>query len=249
MNTANHLLQIDVHKVDGSVETFFQNDERLAKHILGEFQPGRIFTRDRIILAGDQSLTFFPVGQVARMDLVSEQLSRWMLPPGIVDAVELTGPEFQELLRNPKLYERQDAVWTREASVIVFLDIEVAGQPRLFLVMEAAEEPLADPLEAILSLFNAPALCFRMRPGGLAALNLFHLVRYTLFPGPRLLPVEAWPAHQAKGPQLKQPDRDFRGTMDEKPAHSNLPQDGPMNFDPPTRSQNEDEPTMERKYQ
>ena len=249
MNTANHLLQINIHKVDGSFETFVQNSESLARQILGEFQPDHIFTRDRIILAGGQSLTFFPISQVARIDLVSEPLSPWMLPPGIVDAVELAGTEFRALLRNPELYERQDSMWTQETSAIVFLEVEVAGQQQLFLVMEVTGEPLVDPLEATLSLFKAPALCFRMRPGGVAALNLMHLMRFTIFPGPQLLPVEAWPAHQAKSPQLKCPARDFHGPMDERRVHSNFPQDGQMNFDPATRSQNENEPTMERKHQ
>lgn len=66
MNTILHPLQIHMHKVDGSSETFVQNEEGLIKLILREFQPDCIFNRDRIVIADRHSLTSFPVSQLSR---------------------------------------------------------------------------------------------------------------------------------------------------------------------------------------
>ncbi len=102
MSATNHLLQIYyVRKVDGSFETFDQNDGYLAKRILGELQPDRVFNQDRIIIAGRYSPTFFSVGQAARIDLVSE----------------LTNAEFRALLQNPELRDERDQVRAQNASV------------------------------------------------------------------------------------------------------------------------------------
>jgi len=207
MNDHHQLLQIHIYNTDGSFETFVQNEEDLAKRILDEFLPDRIFARDKITIADGHSLTAFPVNQVVRLDLVSERLLGWMPPSEIVPAVELSETEFRALLRNPELGGQWDPLQTPDASVVVFLEVEMAGQPPLFLVMEIAGEPLADPPGTVASLFAAPALCFRMRSGGIAALNLAHLMAVTLLPGSQPLPLDAWPAQRVRSLQPNRPAR------------------------------------------
>jgi len=84
----------------------------------------------------------------------------------------------------------------------------MAGQSPLFLVREITGNQFANQLEAVCFLFTARALCFRMRNGGVAALNLAHLMRVTLFPGSPHRPLEAWPAERSPGSRLKNPARD-----------------------------------------
>ncbi|MGB8369262.1 MAG: hypothetical protein ACLPYZ_04675 [Limisphaerales bacterium] len=252
MNPPIQGLQIHIHKVDGSVETFTQSEAGLVNSILNEFHPARIFTREKIIIADGNSLTSFPVHQVVRIDLVSEHLSHWILPPEIVDAVELTETKFRALLQNPELGDWWNQAQAQEAPVVAFLDVEMAGQQPLFLALEVPLEPPADRPEAILyPLYplTTPTLCFRMRTGGIAALNLLHLIRFTLFPAPQPAPAEAWPAHRVKNPQFKRRDRGFRGPAVSQPLPSPFQPNGQMNLDPSQRSQNENESQMEGKHQ
>ena len=207
MNAEDHLLQIHVHTVDGSSVTFVQNEVDQVRWILSDFHPHRIFARDKIIIADRNSLTSFPASRVVRLDLVSEPLSHRMLPAEIVNAVELEEPEFRALLRNPELRVQWDPAQPPDAAVVIFLVIEMAGRPPVFLVMEMAGEPLTDPMEAVSSLLAAPALCFRMHGGGIATLNLAHLMRVTLFPGLQQPPVEAWPAELVQSAQPNRPAR------------------------------------------
>ncbi|HTQ51280.1 MAG TPA: hypothetical protein VMJ12_11250 [Candidatus Acidoferrales bacterium] len=214
MNTHCHRLFIHMHKVNGSSETFIQNEESLIKHVLREFQSDSIFHQDQIVIAGRHSATCLPTRQLVRTDLVSEQLSDWNFPPGMVHAVELTETEFRALLQNPELREQRNHVSPQDASVIVFFEVEMTGQSPLFLVREMAGEQFGDGRHVITDLLSTRSLCFRMRSGGVAALNLCHLMRVTLFPGLHPAPNEAWPAERSQGSQLKEPRRVLPGPGD-----------------------------------
>ena len=252
MNHPAQSLQIHIHKVDGSVETFTQSEAGLVNGILNEFHPARIFTREKIIIADGNSLTSFPVSKLVRIDLVSGSSPHWILPPEIVNAVELTETEFRVQIQNPELGDWWNQARAQETSAVAFLDVEMTGQQPLFLALEIPLEPPADRPEAILyPLYplTKPTLCFRMRTGGIAALNLLHLIRFTLFPAPQQAPAEAWSAHQANG---SQPDRiagNGHGSVDGKQPLSRFPQNSRTNSIPARRNQNEDESKMESKHQ
>jgi hypothetical protein len=209
-------LEIRIHKVDGSIERFIQSEAALIERILNEFQPARIFVREKIIIADSNSLTSFPTRQVVRIDLVSEPPFQLILPPGIVDAEELTETEWRARLQNAQPGNRLNQARAQDASVVVFLDVKMAGQQPLFLTLEVCLELLTDQPEAILyPLYPlaTPALCFRMRSGGVAILNLVHLTRFTLFPAPPRTPMVTWPANWAKDPQLERHTPDLHGPM------------------------------------
>ena len=225
MNHPTQNLQLHIYKTDGSRVTFTQNEADRVNRILDEFQPSWIFTREQITIAGGNSLTSFAVGQVVRIDLVSESPTHWKLPSEIVDAVELTETEFRALLQNPELGDRWDHARAQDASVVAFLEMEMDGQSPLFLALEIPREPPADRPEAILPVLATPALCFRMRTGGIAALNLRHLLGFTLFPTPQKTPPEAWPAYRTKGPQLTSPTRSSHEPAGGRPLPSSFQPD------------------------
>ena len=218
MHTALHRLQIHIHKTDSSSEMFIQNEEGLIKHILREFQPDCIFNRDRMVIVGRHSLTCLPVSRLVRMDLVSEQLSDWIFPPDLVNAVELSEMEFRALVQNPELRDQWNQTHTQDVSVIIFLEVEMAGQAPVFLVMEITSKELGNQLDTLSAVFSGRALCFRMRNGGVAALNLAHLTRVTLFPGSPQAPLEAWPAERSQHSQLKEFTRTLSSLGDPPPA-------------------------------
>jgi hypothetical protein len=249
MNHPTQSLQIHVHKMDGSLETFTQSETSMVNHLLNQFRPAQIFAREKVLIAGDNSLTSFPVHQVVRIDLVSEHLSHWIIPQGIVEAVEVTETEFQALLQNPELLDRWDQARTQETSVVTFLDLEMAGQKPLFLAMEVNSDAHLESAASFPSLLTVPTLCFRMRTGGIAALNLLHLMRFTLFPLPQQTPVDTWFAHPAKNPHFKRTDRGFGGPALGRSLPSPLQPNGQTNLDPSQSSPSETEPKMEGTHQ
>lgn len=211
MNHDAQNLEIYIHKLDGSVERFIQSETALAERILTEIQPARMFVREKIIIADGNSLTSFPARQVVRIDLVSEPSSTLILPPGIVEAEEFTEAEWRARLQTAERCDSYEAQ-SRDSLVVVFLNIKMAGQRPLFLALESPLHLLADQPEAILyPLYPlaAPTLCFRMRTGGIAILNLAHLMHFTLFPTPPSIPMVTWLAHWAKNPKLDEPAHDL----------------------------------------
>jgi hypothetical protein len=229
MNHAIPKLQIKIHKMDAVVTTFFQNDAGEVNKILDEFEPAQIFDRDRFVITDRNSITSIPVSKITRIDLISEQPPRLVFPVGIVDAVELTETEFKALTQNPEIQEKWSQMSTQDDSLVAFLDLELADGQRLFLTTEMHVELQSEELwKGIGYPLNGSGLCFRMRTGGVAVLNLTNLIRFTFFPKPVHPLAEAWHA----GHFNSQPS-----TTSRQPGHdeNNM------------RHQNENESQMERK--
>ncbi len=78
---------------------------------------------------------------------------------------------------------------------MVFGEVEMTGGDRIFLAAEFAVALEAERLHRLRMLLSAPVVHFQLRQGGIAFLNLKNLVRFTLYPGPNVTPIDAWPAH------------------------------------------------------
>ncbi len=189
-------LQIRIHKVDGSATTFVQTDAGEVKKLLDEFQPTQIFNRDRISFTDKNSITSLPVSKITRIDLEAEQHSHLLFPVGMVDAVELTGVEFQTLIRSPVMREQWDQISTLDASLVTFLDVEMADGQCLFLTVEMQVELQSELWKTNGFPLDGSGFCFRMRTGGVAVLNLAHLTRLTFFPKPLHTLADNWHAQQ-----------------------------------------------------
>jgi hypothetical protein len=189
-------LQIHIHKVDGSIATFVQNDAGEVKKLLDGFQPTQVFNRDRIAFTDKHSITSLPVSKITRIDLESEQHSHLLFPIGMVNAVELTGTEFEALIRNPVMREQWDQISTQDASLVTFLDVEMADGQCLFLTVEMQVELQSELWKTKGFPLSGSGFCFRMRTGGVAVLNLAHLTRLTFFPKPLHTLADNWHAQQ-----------------------------------------------------
>ncbi len=189
-------LQIRIHKADGSTTTFVQTDVGEVKKLLDEFQPAQIFNRDRISFTDKSSITSLPVSKITRIDLEAEQHSHLLFPVGMVDAVELTGVEFQALIRNPVMREQWEQITTLDASLVTFLDMEMADGQCVFLTVEMQVELQSELWKTKGFPLSGSGFCFRMRTGGVAVLNLAHLTRLTFFPKPLHRLADTWHAHQ-----------------------------------------------------
>ncbi|HTY87479.1 MAG TPA: hypothetical protein VMB80_08445 [Candidatus Acidoferrum sp.] len=251
MDTLAPNLEIRLYATDGSVERFRQNEAIPVKRKLNEFQPDQVFTRQKIIIVGRDSLTSVPTRQVVRLDLVSNPPERWIFPSEIADTVELTGAEFQALHQNLERGDPRRPAQGLEGAVASLLEVEMAGQQPLFLALETAPEPPLDRPEAILCPLyplTLPGLCFRLRTGGVAALNLFHLMRFTLYPAPPQTPIGAWPAQRGSNrrqglyaSEVREPRYDRRRSFPAPPKVQ-------MHSERPRRNANENSSTSERKH-
>lgn len=233
MNPPLPSLQIHIHKVDGSITTFIQPDAAKVKALLDGFQPAEIFNRERFVFSDATSITSLPVSKITRIDLISEGRSHLVFPVGIVDAVEMTESEFRTAIRNPAMREQWEQMTTQDDSLVTFMDMELADGHGLFLTTEMHVELQSEerwktsgyPLEG-------SGLCFRMRNGGVAVLNLANLVRLTFFPKPVHPPETEWPTGQFCSPPRA---AQFAGRQTEAPVAGSVAAtfraaDEPANF-------------------
>jgi hypothetical protein len=226
-------LQVHIHKVDGSTTTFIQNDAGEVKKLLDEFQPAKIFDRHKITFTDKNSITSLPISKITRIDLESEQHSHLLFPVGVVNAVELTGIEFQALIRNPVMREQWEQISTLDASLVTFMDVEMADGQCVFLTMEMQVELQSELWKTKEVPLNGSSFCFRMGTGGVAVLNLAHLTRLTFFPKPLHALADTWHAHQFHSqPSTKHNNGSHSGatTLGYLPPTSPFPQDKHTNF-------------------
>src|SRR4051812_43984258 len=186
MQKTNSALEIRVHGLDGTVESFVQPEPALADGIMHDVQPGRLFGLDKIVIAGDHSLTAFIPCRLVRIDFIQEGLACWGFPAGIVDAIELSQEEFREKahLDNIEHLEKRSQERAPGEFAVGFVDLEMAGGLHLFLGVEFVVGLPAERMQRINLLLSAPSVHFRMRQGGIGTLNLANLVRFTMYPGP-----------------------------------------------------------------
>jgi endonuclease V-like protein UPF0215 family len=65
MNVSNPKLEIRVHGVDGSQTAFTQEEPAVVQRIIRESQRLNFFAQERIIIAGQSSVTTFVVSKIA----------------------------------------------------------------------------------------------------------------------------------------------------------------------------------------
>jgi hypothetical protein len=190
-------MEIRIHTQRGSVETFVQDDPVLVARVLKGILSPRVFAANIITIAGDYSLTTFAAAKVNRVDLIAEDRPLWKHPTDILDVVELSEDEFRERshLNDPARLERRRSPKRTGAFAAAFVEVEMTGGNRIFLAAEIKVVVEAERLQRLRTLFSATAVHFRMSEGGTAILNLKNLVRFTIYPGPDLTPIDAWPAH------------------------------------------------------
>src|SRR5690242_17742264 len=123
-------LEIRVYGIDGSIETFFQEDPDLVNRTLSELHPATLFTQDRITLADDSQEKSFLPPLLTRVDLMTRRLSVWDFPFALGALDELTESEFEQMLQ----------VMAGEKNPLidspVCLDLEMLNGQRILLGME-----------------------------------------------------------------------------------------------------------------
>ncbi|HTV39829.1 MAG TPA: hypothetical protein VMF08_04595 [Candidatus Sulfotelmatobacter sp.] len=208
MNTETPNLEIRIHKLDGSVSSFAQDDFDASKQILDGFNPMDVFSRPRVELGDRNTHTVIPVSQITRIDLDINEDSRLVFPSDLVEAVELMPEEFETLVRNLKLQDQWKHLGELDAFVVTFLNAEMADGRGVLLTMEVDSESPQGLCELRDFLLSRSSLCFRASGGGIGLLNLANLSCLTIFPGAHPLPSDAWHARRFDERWLATPEDD-----------------------------------------
>ena len=228
MNYSSQSLQINIHKVDGSVATFTQSEANLVNRILKELHPARMFNQEKIAIACKHSVARFPSALITRVDLITDQLSVWDFPFLIGALQELTETEFQEFL-----FEQQRRRLSRPSGDFpLFLDVEMVDGQRLFLWMEVIAGFPAEQLSRDCSRLKERSLIFGLRTGGIGVLNPANLARFTVHSDLPMGPAELWPAHGVNGSDFERLAGELRGSADDGQPLSSFPQHSRTNFTP-----------------
>jgi hypothetical protein len=192
MNHSIPHLQIKIHKLDGSASTYMQDDVDKSKRILDEFNPMEIFGQKKIFPGDESPHTAISAGQITQIDLESGESPHLLFQGGVVEAVELSRQEFEELVQNLSLQEQWECLGEEDAFVVAFLNIAMADGRRVLLTMEVDAQSSPGLSELRDFILSRPALCFRMRSGGVSVLNLANLAQLTFFPGTLQPCPDAW---------------------------------------------------------
>src|SRR5260221_9816360 len=95
-SSSKPVLAIRFHLTDGSVHSFGQPDDAMARTIWESVDPARLFARPRLIIGSEHSKAVFVSAEVIRVDFLQEAFQCWGFPGGYSDIVELSEEEFRD---------------------------------------------------------------------------------------------------------------------------------------------------------
>ena len=185
------LLTIVVTCIDGSKTAFEQPDYEAAVKLVGQLDPGRVFSNPLINVDDRRSLTVFPSGAIVRIDLVSDLGIDWDFHLGIHDAYEITVDDFERFADR----DRGKQV-PSDANVTILVAIEMTNaEPVCFALVlnEQQEQMIQADFGMLLQRFlSAPTFHGRKLGGGRIIVNSRHIVRLKFHPCPPEPPKSAW---------------------------------------------------------
>jgi hypothetical protein len=198
MCRARPVLEIRFEFVDGTKETFIQNDAETAKSTLRQINPSHsfhhLFSQSRIVVADDYSKSVFVCSQINRVDFLFRGSGFSHIPSDHADLVELTEAEFREhvpLGDRSRLQKRTER--RRVGDLLVsFHDLRMRGGRRVYLMKETLVKLPAESQSYMQRFLSKGALGVRLARGGESILNLANLIGYTVYPGVAEIPADSW---------------------------------------------------------
>jgi len=188
------VLTVRFHLTDGSVHSFAQTDDALARKIWDAVEPARLFTRPRIVIGSEHSKTVFVSAEVIRVDFLHHSFQCWEFPGGYSDIVELSEDEFRKHahLGQPALMPKRDLPTPAGDLLVSFVRLHMRGGHPLFVMVEAPVKLPAESQSFMQFMLSKAAVHMRLRGGGLGVLNLANLAAYSVYPGVAQIPADSW---------------------------------------------------------
>jgi hypothetical protein len=176
MKTTHLDLTLDICTEDGSRARFYQNDEQIAGKMLRQLVSPRLFSPPLLTLASEHSISAIPTRTIDMILAQTASPPPLPLPSGWVDAVEVN----DEALFN---LEALEALATAENKHIMLAEIHTLGDWMIRLKLETiVPETIQEKRQLWNHLMDLPAIPFRLKAGGIGAINPANIVRATVCP-------------------------------------------------------------------
>src|SRR5438034_6981836 len=186
-------LTIRFHLTDGSVHSFVQTDDVVARKIWESVDPARLFAHPRIVIGSDHSKAGFVSAETIRVDFLQDSFQCWEFPGGYSDIVELSEEEFREHARldQPELMIRRNQPTPVGDLLVSFVRLHMRGGRPLFVMIEIPVKLPAGSQSFMHFMLSKGSVHMRLRGGGIGVLNLANLAAYTVYPGVAQIPADA----------------------------------------------------------
>ena len=193
-STSKPILTIRFHLTDGSVHSFAQSDDGLARKLWEDIDPARLFARPRIVIGSEHSKAVFVSAEVIRVDFLHDAFQCWEFPGGYSDIVELSEEEFRSHahLDQPALMAKRDQPTPTGDLLVSFVQLQMRGGRPQFAMVEVPVKLPAESQSFMHFMLSKAAVHMRLRGGGTGVLNLANLAAYTVYPGVAQIPADAW---------------------------------------------------------
>jgi hypothetical protein len=201
-SSSKSVLTIRFHLTDGSVHSFVQTDDAVARKLWEDVDPARLFARPRIVIGSEHSKAVFVSSEIIRADFLHDSFQCWEFPGGYSDIVELSEEEFgsHAHLDHPALMPKREQPTPVGDLLVSFVKLQMRGARPLFVMVEIPVKLPAESQSFMQFMLSKAAVHMRLRGGGTGVLNLANLAAYTVYPGVAQIPADAWLAEPAPFP-------------------------------------------------
>jgi len=176
MNITPLDLTLDICTEDGSRTRFHQNDPQIAETTLRQLVTPRLFQPSLLTLASEHSVSAIPTRTIDMILAHTASPPPLPLPSGWVDAVEVND---EALLHLADL----EALAAAENNHVMLVEIHTVGDWMIRLKLETIiPETIHEKRQLWNHLLDMPALPFRLKAGGIGAINPSNIVRATVCP-------------------------------------------------------------------
>ena len=176
MTTIDNDLTLDICTEDGSRTRFCQNDGQVAAKTLRQLVSPRLFTPPLLTFASEHSISAIPTRTIDMILARAASPPPLPLPSGWVDAVEAN----DEALCNLADLEASAAAENRH---VMLAEIHTLGDWMIRLKLETIyPETIQENRQLWNHLMDLPAIPFRLKAGGIGAINPANIVRATVCP-------------------------------------------------------------------
>ena len=198
-STTSPGLLLRIHLSDGTVESFVQVDRVKAQQIWQGTEPVRLFSQQRLVIAGTHSKSVFVCSEIVRVDFLGYSPATWQFPESYSDVVELTEKDFRKNARldQPELMPKREHPTPAGDPLVSFLKLCFRNNAPVFLMVEFAVKQPVENQSFMRFLLSKTAFHMRLVGGGVGVVNLAHLAGYTVYPGVAQIPGDSWVAEPA----------------------------------------------------
>jgi len=176
MKTTNSDLTLDICTEDGSRTRFLQNDPKIAETTLRQLATPRLFNPVLLTFASEHSVSAIPTRTIDMILAHTASPPPLAWPSGWVDVVEVNDDALIHLAD-------LQALAAAENKHVMLAEIHTLGDWMIRLKLETiVPATLLEKRQLWNHLLDLPAIPFRLKTGGIGAINPANIVRATVCP-------------------------------------------------------------------